>query len=145
MTLDHNPLGAIHSQVRQPISVLVSGAQRVPDPKRPEQARQLTGLGMQRDKVGMFDLERAQHLIDQKLRVGDHFDFPGPFVARHLQSADEAHVFSDVVGGIAQKAGDLNDVAVLGGQVGTVAGGARIAARRAIDVCGDFQEATRSK
>ena len=87
----------------------------------------------------------AKHLLHEQFGVGDDLDFGRSFRMRGRQCFEETRILGDVVRGGAEEAGDFDDVAVLGFHEDAVACRTGIAARCAVDVRDDLQDATRSR
>ena len=88
----------------------------------------------------MLDPVDAEHLFHEELGVGDDLHLVRSLGLRRLERLQEARVLSHVVRGFAEVAADLDDLAGVGGDENAVAGGAGIAARRAVDECLDLQD-----
>src|SRR5207248_10640144 len=64
----------------------------------------------------MFHAIAAEHLLHQQFGVGDDLDLRRSFRLRGGKCFEQSRIFGDVVRGGAEEAGDLDDVAMLGGQ-----------------------------
>jgi hypothetical protein len=136
---------SIHRYVRQAVRFLVPRPQGVPDREPAELRGEESRLSVKGLQVGVFDLIGSEHLVDQQQRVGNHLQFGHLLRHRHLQRIEQSGVLRYVVGSDAEEAGDLDDLAVLQAESGSVAGGAGISPRGPVDVGNGLQEVTVSR
>jgi hypothetical protein len=81
----------------------------------------------------MLDPVDAEHLFHQQLGIRHDLHLARSLGIRYFERFEQAGVFGDVVGGAAEVAADLDDLAGVGGDVDAVTRRAGVAPRRAVD------------
>src|SRR5438105_3204280 len=116
-SLHPSRLPAIDCQIREAVGLFIAGAQCVADRKACEARSEAPRFLVQRDEIRMLDSKLAEHLIHQQQRVRDDVHLRGPFGTRDDERFQQTRILRDVVGGGAEEAADLEDLAGVGGHV----------------------------
>src|SRR5438477_8607088 len=95
--LDGPSIRAIDGGIREPVRVLVAGAQRVADREPAELPRHRFRADEQRNQIRMLHAVLAEHLSHEQLRVGDDLDLARPLGFRRFERFEETGVLGDVV------------------------------------------------
>src|ERR1044071_8982919 len=134
------PIRPVHGQIRQPVGVLVPGAQRVLDREAAELARQSHRFVEQRNEVRMLHAILAIDLVHEEERVRYDVDLGRSLLLGDQQRLDEARVLRDIVRRRAEEAAELDDLSAIRAHEHAEAGWPGIAARRAVDEGRHFQD-----
>jgi hypothetical protein len=129
---------SVHANVRQTIGILILLPTDVLEGNIANLHHEHARFQVERFQPFVLDLVVALHLLDDQLRIALDRDLLEIVIDRPLQRGDQAVVFRDVVGGVAERAAQLREhVAEIVDDVHAVAGGAWVAPRAAVKERGD--------